>query len=737
MLDWTNRLKSAKAPTMRLAQVAPILAGAGRALVLDVWSYALLTFGTGKEIGTKLSAGPLFFPSKRNAPKDNTQHINMEYKALPDACQYIRLINLLRRLPSGEVSQPHINLQCSLEIHKLGDAHKPSYHALSYQWGEQYPGQTYPAVEILADNHIIKIGKNLAAALERIRDHERQGTGDLLIWADALSINQKDDVEKGEQIKRMRDIYAFASSTKVWLGDEGRGMDILEHIDTVASAMIEKGAFEASHNAQDARRKNNVEVYNEWQLKADKLLAEVQEMPEAKRFPFGDFVRFLELPYWSRGWIMQEVTMSKTIEFMYGEGSPISMLKLRATVTFAALQARYYTLENERRKNAGEQLLELERVPAYQALINWKQNATTVLGLWRTYQEDSSPHWPMLRILSEAHLDGDKSTDITNPKDRIFAFLGLAGDHEPFEKRLDYSMTETAVYTEATRIMIEHGQTDVIAYVCESSEPRYDLPSWVPNWNGMIRKPSNGVPYDSPFHSSSHDSKSQEPPKLSPPCNSPRHLHIQAIILDTIEEKGGLWLPETPNTTTVGAFLKETIIFCAKSDAKEQDIYVTPADRQSARYVVPVADRQATIQNISRISFLSTRETFRKGHEGLLHICNLTERYRREDTTITEEERQQNLKDYTDDVTTYFGFLRDTGTRRPFLSKRGYVGLGPASMQTGDSVCILAGAKFPYILRKCSQTCGSFELIGEGYVHGIMYGEATQQSASWTDIELL
>jgi hypothetical protein len=298
-------------------------------------------------------------------------------------------------------------------------------------------------------------------------------------------------------------------------------------------------------------------------------------------------------------------------------------------------------------------------------------------------------------------------------------------------------MTETAIYIEATRIMIESGQTDIIAYVRESSEPRYELPSWVPNWNGMVRKPLNGVPYDSPFHCSHHNGEFQDPLKLPSQCSSPRHLHIQAIILDTIEESGGLWMPALPNTATIGAFLKETIIFCDKSDAKAEDIYFKLSDRQSARYAVPVADRQATLQNFSSVSFMSTRERFQKGHEGVLRICNRVERYRRECTTLTEEESQRDLKEYTDDVTTYVGTLRDGGSRRPFLSKRGYVGLGPISTQTGDLICILAGAKFPYILRKCSRTCGSFELVGEGYVHGIMYGEAMQQSASWTEIELL
>ncbi|OCL05183.1 hypothetical protein AOQ84DRAFT_299424, partial [Glonium stellatum] len=39
----------------------------------------------------------------------------------------------------------------------------------------------------------------------------------------------------------------------------------------------------------------------------------------------------------------------------------------------------------------------------------------------------------------------------------------------------------------------------------------------------------------------------------------------------------------------------------------------------------------------------------------------------------------------------------------------------------GDVVCILFGADVPFILRK---TETGYRLVGESYVHGIMYGEA-------------
>lgn len=60
--------------------------------------------------------------------------------------------------------------------------------------------------------------------------------------------------------------------------------------------------------------------------------------------------------------------------------------------------------------------------------------------------------------------------------------------------------------------------------------------------------------------------------------------------------------------------------------------------------------------------------------------------------------------------------------RRPFISGKGFVGLAPESVEVGDIVCVFLGGKLPYILRERAD--GKFRLIGEAYVHGIMYGEA-------------
>ena len=62
-----------------------------------------------------------------------------------------------------------------------------------------------------------------------------------------------------------------------------------------------------------------------------------------------------------------------------------------------------------------------------------------------------------------------------------------------------------------------------------------------------------------------------------------------------------------------------------------------------------------------------------------------------------------------------------TVSKRPYLTQKGYVGLGHEGMRIGDSVCILQGGPVPFLLRKTERR--ENVLVSDTYVHGIMDGE--------------
>ncbi|KAH8588895.1 hypothetical protein B0O99DRAFT_638208 [Bisporella sp. PMI_857] len=65
--------------------------------------------------------------------------------------------------------------------------------------------------------------------------------------------------------------------------------------------------------------------------------------------------------------------------------------------------------------------------------------------------------------------------------------------------------------------------------------------------------------------------------------------------------------------------------------------------------------------------------------------------------------------------------------RRMIRTKqRRYIGLASGDIRQGDEVWLLEGSKVPLIIRKRIEGHGS--LIGDAYIHGIMYGEAFNRS---------
>ena len=62
--------------------------------------------------------------------------------------------------------------------------------------------------------------------------------------------------------------------------------------------------------------------------------------------------------------------------------------------------------------------------------------------------------------------------------------------------------------------------------------------------------------------------------------------------------------------------------------------------------------------------------------------------------------------------------------RSPFLTKSGYLGLGPIGVQREDLVVVFMGIETPFVLRRFEK--GLYKLIGETYVHSIMDGEVAK-----------
>jgi hypothetical protein len=88
----------------------------------------------------------------------------------------------------------------------------PAYEALSYYWGDSTRSHTV----FVSGNYSLGITTNLSEALQYIRNEEK----DVILWADAICIDQENLEERSCQVQLMSKIYQTATRVIIWLGPE-------------------------------------------------------------------------------------------------------------------------------------------------------------------------------------------------------------------------------------------------------------------------------------------------------------------------------------------------------------------------------------------------------------------------------------------------------------------------------------------------------------------------------------
>jgi hypothetical protein len=162
-----------------------------------------------------------------------------------------------------------------------------------------------------------------------------------------------------------------------------------------------------------------------------------------------------------------------------------------------------------------------------------------------------------------------------------------------------------------------------------------------------------------------------------------------------------------------------------EQDDKDLDLAAEPDDRRRIRVRDIILEKNVTVLDHYKIltirKFLAAfdspaygiREAIRVRHERFKGM-------RRVDAEV--EQKMWTAKDpLFEDV-----FEKFYADRRMFCTEKGYLGTGPWTALEGDVIMLVAGAKVPYVFRPSKKTEGSWELVGEAYCHGFMFGEGVK-----------
>jgi hypothetical protein len=157
---------------------------------------------------------------------------------------------------------------------------------------------------LIIDNHIIHITKSVEAALLHFR-HEKDT---ITLWIDQLCINQEDNVEKGEQVQLMKAIYQGAKGVVAWLGPAADESDQLIDTPSRAGEEASRSRFLQLDLSAEERHLEYTDSYNRL----------VKRLGHEPTFPTESLRSFVDKPYWTRVWIVQELSLARDVLFACG-----------------------------------------------------------------------------------------------------------------------------------------------------------------------------------------------------------------------------------------------------------------------------------------------------------------------------------------------------------------------------------------------------------------------------------
>lgn len=572
------------------------------------------------------------------AVMNDIEVMNRIYQPLEDEANEIRLVNLA---PHG--GYPASKVQCTLLSVPLDG--ELEFCALSYTWGDRDdPGS------ISLEGEDINVTRNLEGALRRLRTEDE----DMLIWIDALCINQYDLKERNAQVRRMRDIYRCAARLLIWLGDnnDSRTNEALDSMELLEDRPSE---------------------YWNWRY-----------LPSNEQFKkkvpiWGSINWFFKMhPWFCRIWVIQEVAAAKVDPVAYCGSRQMSWSRLQ---TGARHIIKDYPglLDSITKVPGPDQLSDhtgILRMESYRSLIRTGKTLSIV------------------QLLIE-----NRVADSADPRDKLYALLGLASDGHAEALTPDYGKPLSQVFKELFKYIVNRDKRlDIICASQPVGVPT--IPCWIPNWHEGWRystialRPKTDNVSENPWAGELYGQQTM----YHAAGDTDADYYISEGTGSCFKVRG---MPVCPlKHVGVPSYLK----FKVPDDWKEmvaQYQEISGKDHPHAmvedffwRTLVadptPLSDRSPSIWQICFQIWMGRTTEDKSG------------------LTSNNMAKWQDIRE------------RAIHNRSLGILDNGLMGLFPLDSQAGDWVCLLRGCSVPVLLRRKGELS---HFVGDCYVAGLMQGE--------------
>jgi hypothetical protein len=618
------------------------------------------------------------------------------FKYAPIETNQIRLLFLI---PSRS---PDAVLEANMFVSNFPNITLDGWQALSYTWGN---ANELPGI-IIINGCKMKITENLELALRDLRN------GDAVpYWVDAICINQADPVEKGHQIQHMRYIYEKATRVGVWLGREDQQIE---------QAMVSLAAY----NILDDESIIVHLAKNEW---SNDIL--------------DGLLSLFSRPYWKRIWVLQELVCGGEVYVNFG----------RRSVSLEVL------IRTRRLLNLSLELIEassrpLSSVPKLRAVLSTSKFLGTI-SITRELRSRTGRSGIAVQEDDRATgllalLQLTKNHQATDPRDKIFALLGLIEDiywcTDLFP--IDYTLTVEQLYIDVARWIIVNSES--LSILCtprpiQASSSLYKLPSWCPDW-------TVGPQTNSLFEVS--ELKMSIPRELFKPATAtfgPEEHSMTAtgVLIDAYKTAMGpfrwkfmywyqfLTLSQDGQISFDGAYSIDQVqllhqwskdlnlskpALCAVDQVEEQKARL----KTLQEHVPQLRDDPAVDKRLENLWRTLVLDMIREQSEKMLGFCSMFNHL------LGWNDRGEgglvpSWKYSNHDIQPFRTRVEHcVHGRQLAITQKGHIGMIPVTAQVGDVVCNLFGCPVPLVLRRQGT---HYIVVGEAYIRDYMSLEAIRE----------
>ncbi|KAL5327565.1 hypothetical protein ACEPPN_005265 [Leptodophora sp. 'Broadleaf-Isolate-01'] len=568
------------------------------------------------------------------------------------------------------------------------------YFALSYTWGD--PKHTS---EVWLNGHKLQVTANLESALRRIRSCD----GSVLIWADAICINQEDLDERSQQVLYMREIYSGAREVIAWIGlqESDREEIALDFVQELGTRFCGDG-FQVTEATSEWIRRNT--------------------SPGFETCAWMALCELLQRPWFDRIWIVQEVVMPENVTMLCG-GLRMNI----ETLLVASMATNVYLMSIMER--AAEGFKHREK-PKECAELHAKMDALSA-GLYKlrtimTTKSERSNHFnmpPPPEFFNIVRRFSDKAA--TDPRDKLYALLGIADpSHQEIQHIIpNYKMPVLDAYLSFARAHFTTRKTLNILNSCCGPNRPHDFPSWLIHPQDRLLAGDMAFLEVKPAIVFRAGGQTEASFSLS---SDARSLRIKGVLLDDVHSVGLVsdHLPEE----RIGAelYTPESVRLQWADMVDVGDVFRALGDEDGGERAMENSIRQNYYTSGGSMVFAFMKTTLMDSASGginsfpyfpLLGGIGGEPKYAATDSG----------PDGMDDEHQRARFGTVCTGRRFFVTMKGYIGLALPEVSQGDSVCVFLGTKIPFVVRPEGD---HFLLIGEAYVQGMMNGEAIQELES-------